>query len=77
MRDKVLSNAALKENEVLLDVGCGDDFIAFTEQAGLREIHLELQVNIQPHAESRDVETMLRSAPNPKMQRIKKSSTKH
>jgi len=28
-RDKVLSNAALKKSEVLLDVGCGDGLIAF------------------------------------------------
>src|SRR5438093_1659226 len=29
VRDKVLENARLAENEVLLDVGCGDGLIAF------------------------------------------------
>src|SRR5436190_20228369 len=29
VRDKVLENARLAQNEVLLDVGCGDGLIAF------------------------------------------------
>jgi arsenite methyltransferase len=43
------------------------DLIAFAEQVGFGEIHLELQVNIKPSAEKRDVETILRTAPNPKL----------
>jgi len=43
------------------------DLIAFAEQAGFGEIHLELQVTIQPYQEERDVETILQSAPNPKL----------
>jgi arsenite methyltransferase len=43
------------------------DLIAFAEKAGFGEIHLELYVNIQPHAEKRDVDTILRTAPNPKL----------
>jgi arsenite methyltransferase len=43
------------------------DLIAFAEKAGFGEIHLELHVNIQPYAEKRDVDTILRTAPNPKL----------
>jgi len=42
------------------------DLIAFAEQAGFREIHLELQVTIQPYTDRRDINTILQTAPNPK-----------
>ncbi len=42
------------------------DLIAFAEQAGFNEIHLELHVEIKPNTERMDFETTLRTAPNPK-----------
>jgi ubiquinone/menaquinone biosynthesis C-methylase UbiE len=56
----------LPDNDPMLDFD-EYDLIAFAEQAGFGEIHLELQVNIQPYKESRDFDTLLRTAPNPKL----------
>jgi len=42
------------------------DLIAFAEQAGFREMHLELQVGIEPFTEDVNWEAFLRTAPNPK-----------
>jgi len=56
----------LPDNDPMLDFD-EYDLIVFAEKAGFGEIHLELQVNIQPYKESRDFDTLLRTAPNPKL----------
>ena len=43
------------------------DLIALAEQAGFREIHLELQVEVKPPTEITSWETFIRSAGNPKI----------
>ena len=42
------------------------DLIAFAEQAGFAEVHLELRVDIAPDLIGNDFETRLNMAPNPK-----------
>jgi ubiquinone/menaquinone biosynthesis C-methylase UbiE len=64
--NKVRHRYQLLDDDPMLDFD-EYDLIAFAEKAGFGEIHLELQVNIQPHMERRDFETILRTAPNPKM----------
>ena len=64
--NEIFRRNQLPDNDPMLDFD-EYDLIAFAEQAGFGEIHLELQVNIQPYAERRDFETILRTAPNPKM----------
>jgi hypothetical protein len=41
------------------------DQIRITEQAGFDEIHLELQVGIQPYPVRQPFEALLRTVPNP------------
>jgi ubiquinone/menaquinone biosynthesis C-methylase UbiE len=41
------------------------DLLAMAEQAGFKEVSLELQVEVKPHAEEVSWETWLRTAPNP------------
>jgi hypothetical protein len=43
------------------------DLLAFAEQAGFREIHLELQADIAPRSENVSWETFLRMAGNPRI----------
>jgi len=43
------------------------DLIAFAEQAGFREIHLELQVEIKPKGGQMNWDAMLRTAGNPRI----------
>ena len=43
------------------------DLVAFTEQAGFREIHLELQIEVKPKNKQANWDTMLRMALNPKL----------
>jgi hypothetical protein len=43
------------------------DLMAFAEQAGFEEIHLELQAGIQPITDNVSWETYLRQAGNPKI----------
>jgi arsenite methyltransferase len=64
--NEVYKRYQLHDNDPMVDFD-EHDLIAYAEQAGFGEIHLELQVNIQPYAERRDFETVLRTAPNPKM----------
>jgi ubiquinone/menaquinone biosynthesis C-methylase UbiE len=41
------------------------DLLAMTEQAGFKEMSLELQIEVKPHAEEVSWETWLHTAPNP------------
>jgi SAM-dependent methyltransferase len=43
------------------------DLVKFAEQAGFSEIHLELQIAIQPITEKRSWEIFIQSPPNPKV----------
>jgi len=55
MRDKVLSNAALNENGVLLDVGCGDGLIAFgalEQHETIKVIFSDISQDLLTHAQS-------------------------
>jgi len=55
VRDKVLNNANLKENEVLLDVGCGDGLIAFgalEQVSSSKVVFSDVSQDLLGHAQS-------------------------
>lgn len=52
------------ENDTMIDFD-EYDLIAFTEQAGFTEVHLELHIDIAPDKTDLDFETRLHMAPNP------------
>ena len=52
------------ENDTMIDFD-EYDLIAFAEQAGFSEVHLELHVDIAPDKTDLDFETRLHMAPNP------------
>src|SRR5687768_12494078 len=63
VRDKVLSQVHLKENETLLDVGCGDGLIAFgalEKFPGCRVIFSDTSQDLLDHAEALAREMALR-----------------
>jgi len=49
------------------------DLVAFAEKAGFKEIHLELQVEIKPRAETTGWDAFIHIAPNPKVPNLEEA----
>ena len=64
--NQVFGRYQLPDDDPMLDFD-EYDLLAFAEGAGFREVHLELQAHIVPYQEKGNFETMLQTAPNPKM----------